>query len=180
MHRRTAIRAAVAARLQAHLAVVGLTDCYAGRVQPTREDRMPFARVLLGDESSELLTDSGDEKRALSVSIRVYERAEEDLGAALDAIAEKIEGLFWHGGFLGDLAGEWRHTGSDLEDGEGDSVAARHEAGTLTLNYECTYRWSPPDTTADLAPFAHAHVTTQAASASGVARAEDHIELPQD
>lgn len=180
MHPRTAIRAAVAARLQAALPQTGLTHCFLGRRKPTRDEKTPFARVVSGDEASEPLTDLGDEKRTFTVSIRVYVKDKDGIDDELDELAERIENLFWDGAFLDDLATDWRYEGSTVNDGEEDEAAARHEAGTLTLNYECTYRWSPPDTSADLAPFARAHVTTQATAASGVAGAVDHIELPQD
>lgn len=180
MHQRANIRAAVTSRIQAHLLETGLSHCYSGSELPASEDALPFARVLLGNESSQLLTDSGDEKRTLPLSIRVYVAEGTGLDAALDDIAEQIEVLFWHGSFLGDLAIGWRYVGCAYGDVEGDEVASTHEAATLSLNFECLYRWSPPDAAEELPPFFRAHSAIHLATSYGVAGAEDHIDLPQN
>lgn len=143
MHARKQIRDKVKQLLAAH---PGLSNIYTGRVQPTHSDKMPFANVETGTETSERHVDQYREVRTVRVYIRLYDAADEHLDDKLDNLAEIVEALLGHDQTLGGLVETWDYKGVEPD----TASAARVEDGSLSLEYECKYLWSP---VADVASF---------------------------
>jgi hypothetical protein len=135
MHARTKIRQAVLAKLQPHPL---LTTLFAARTKPNGEDRLPAANIVTGSEVSE---DLGDWEEMRSVQLQVVLEVVQDSGIVdkLDDLAEVVEALLGDDQTLGGLCDSFRYKGSDPD----YTSAAAQETASLTLTYECKYRWAP-------------------------------------
>lgn len=136
MHVRKQIRDKVKLLLAAH---PGLANIYTGRVQPTHTAKMPFANVETGTESAERHVDQWREVRTVRVYIRLYDTADEHLDDKLDNLAETVEALLGLDQTLGGLVEAWEYKGVEPD----TASAARVEEGSLSLEYECKYLWTP-------------------------------------
>lgn len=138
MHSRIQIRNAVYARLQQH---PDLTALFEARTKPSGEEKLPFANVTTGSETSEELGDWG-EMRNLQVQVTLYERMEQGVVDRLDELAEKVEAYLGADQRLGGVCDSFRYKGCEPD----YTSAAAQEAASLTLNYECKYQWAPDPT----------------------------------
>lgn len=123
----------------------GLSGCYTGRVQPTHVSRMPFAAIETGNETSERHSDQYSELRTVRAIVRLYATADEHLDDTLDSLAESVESLLANDQTLGGITESFEYKGADPD----VTSAASVEAGTLALEYECRYIWSPTATVND-------------------------------
>ena len=142
-HTRQKVRDAVALLLQG----AGLANVYTGRAQPNASAKLPLAVVETSNETSSRHVDQWRELRTVQVYIRLYAMADEHLDNTLDTLAAGVENLLCLDQTLGGIIESWDYKGCDAD----TNSAARQEAGSLSMQFECMYLWAPTPAVNNLA-----------------------------
>jgi len=137
MHPRRKIRDAVYQRLLGH---EGLRELFNARVKFTPDVYMPFCNVITGNETSVPDDEDYYDRRTLQLFVVLYARDVDYVVNSLDDLAEVVEYQLSVDKTLGDLCVSFRYTGADPFYENVDDP----EAASLTLTYECVYRWGRP------------------------------------
>lgn len=181
MHKRTAIRTDLAARMQALSGSIAGLLVARQRHKPLAESAMPIINVQTGSEKAARNSDAYRDIRTLDVAIIISAQTDEEVADDLDDVAELVEAALGLVPTLDDLVERFEYTGMTPSYAEGAAV----QAASLRLEYECDYLWQP---TPDVVALATVHVDIDMASPrnnpqtptgpDGQIDASDHINLP--